>query len=140
MDRLGYDEYFAEGGDLGAAVTDEMAVRRPPGLRGIHLTFAMFAPTAQERQDATSEEQRMLDSADYFWNVLSGYAKEQSTRPQTIGYSIADSPDDRRLELHVVPGHLRYPVRTVTRRRRRNYVVRGRAGQRHRAGRLHQAR
>jgi pimeloyl-ACP methyl ester carboxylesterase len=92
MDRLGYAEYFAEGGDLGAGVTDEMAVRRPAGLKGIHLTFAMFFPTPEERQEASPEEQRMLAGADYFWNVLSGYAKEQSTRPQTIGYSLADSP------------------------------------------------
>ncbi|GIM96711.1 epoxide hydrolase family protein [Paractinoplanes toevensis] len=92
MDRLGYDEYFAEGGDLGAGVTDEMAAREPAGLKGIHLTFAMFAPTPEERAEATADEQKMLDSADYFWTDLSGYAKEQSTRPQTIGYSLADSP------------------------------------------------
>ena len=92
MDRLGYREYFAEGGDLGAGVTDEMAIRKPAGLKGIHQSFAMFFPTPQEQAEATDEEKAMLADAQYFWNVLSGYAKEQSTRPQTIGYSLADSP------------------------------------------------
>ena len=92
MDRLGYGEYFAEGGDLGTAVTDEMAIRKPAGLKGIHQTFAMFMPTPQEQAEATDAEKAMLADAGYFWNVLSGYAKEQGTRPQTIGYSLADSP------------------------------------------------
>jgi epoxide hydrolase len=92
MDRLGYDRWAAQGGDLGCGVTDEIARRVPAGLIGIHLNFAMFGPTADEIAEATPEEQAMLASAKYFWDNLSGYAKEQSTRPQTIGYSLADSP------------------------------------------------
>lgn len=92
MDRLGYNRWAAQGGDLGCGVTDEMARRVPAGLIGMHLNFAMFGPTADEIADATPEEQAMLASAKYFWDNLSGYAKEQSTRPQTIGYSLADSP------------------------------------------------
>ena len=92
MDRLGYDRWAAQGGDLGCGVTDEIARRVPAGLIGIHLNFAMFGPTAGEIAEATPEEQAMLASAKYFWDNLSGYAKEQSTRPQTIGYSLADSP------------------------------------------------
>ncbi|MFI5959008.1 epoxide hydrolase family protein [Cryptosporangium sp. NPDC051539] len=92
MDRLGYPEYFAQGGDLGAGVTDEIAARNPSGLRGIHLNFAMFRPTPEEHAEATAAEKQMLADADYFWANLSGYAAEQSTRPQTIGYSLADSP------------------------------------------------
>jgi epoxide hydrolase len=92
MDHLGYDRWYAQGGDLGAGVTDEIAAMKPDGLAGIHLNFAMFFPTPQERAEATAEEREMLDSADYFWKNLSGYAQVQSTRPQTIGYSLADSP------------------------------------------------
>jgi pimeloyl-ACP methyl ester carboxylesterase len=92
MQRLGYDRWVAQGGDLGCGVTDEMARRLPPGLIGMHLNFAMFMPTPDEMAQATTEEQAMLGSAKYFWDNLSGYAKEQSTRPQTIGYSLADSP------------------------------------------------
>ena len=92
MDRLGYQTWGAQGGDLGCAVTDEIARRRPPGLIGMHLNFAMFGPTPDEIAEATAEERAMLASAKYFWDNLSGYAKEQSTRPQTIGYSLADSP------------------------------------------------
>lgn len=92
MDRLGYDRWGAQGGDLGTGVTDEIARRAPDGLVGMHLNFAMFGPEPDEIAGATPEEQAMLGSAKYFWDNLSGYAKEQSTRPQTIGYSLADSP------------------------------------------------
>ena len=92
MDRLGYQTWGAQGGDLGCAVTDEIARRRPAGLVGMHLNFAMFGPTPDEIAEATAEEREMLASAKYFWDNLSGYAKEQATRPQTIGYSLADSP------------------------------------------------
>ncbi|GAA2466334.1 epoxide hydrolase family protein [Winogradskya humida] len=92
MDRLGYDRWGAQGGDLGCAVTDEIARRAPAGLVGMHLNFAMFGPTPDEIADATPDEQAMLAGAKYFWDNLSGYAKQQSTRPQTIGYSLADSP------------------------------------------------
>ncbi len=92
MERLGYDRWAAQGGDLGCGVTDEIARRQPAALLGMHLNFAMFGPTADEIADATPEEKAMLRSARYFWDNLSGYAKEQQTRPQTIGYSLADSP------------------------------------------------
>lgn len=92
MDRLGYERWGAQGGDLGCAVSDEIGRLRPPGLIGTHLNFAMFPPTPDEVRDATAEEEAALADATYFWENLSGYAKEQSTRPQTIGYSLADSP------------------------------------------------
>ncbi len=93
MGRLGYgDRWGAQGGDIGCAVTDTIASRAPAGLVGLHLNFAMFPPLPDELEDATAEERAMLDSARYFWDVLSGYARVQSTRPQTIGYALADSP------------------------------------------------
>lgn len=92
MRRLGYERWGAQGGDLGCAVTDEIAKLRPTGFVGSHLNFAMFPPTPDEIESATPAEQEALRDAKHFWDELSGYAKEQQTRPQTIGYSLADSP------------------------------------------------
>ena len=92
MTRLGYERWGAQGGDLGCAVTDEIATLQPAGFLGAHLNFAMFGPTPDEIENATPDERAALASAKYFWDNLSGYAKEQSTRPQTIGYCLADSP------------------------------------------------
>ena len=91
--RLGYAGRWAiQGGDLGAGVCDAIARKQPAGLVGMHLNFAMFMTTPAEADEATPEEKEMLKSAGHFWDQLSGYAKMQSTRPQTIGYSLADSP------------------------------------------------
>jgi pimeloyl-ACP methyl ester carboxylesterase len=92
MDRLGYEKWGAQGGDLGCAVTDEIAKLKPAGFIGSHLNFAMFPPTPDEINNATPEERAALADAKDLWDHLSGYAKEQQTRPQTIGYSLADSP------------------------------------------------
>jgi pimeloyl-ACP methyl ester carboxylesterase len=92
MRRLGYDRWGAHGGDLGCAVTDEISARTPEGYVGAHLNFAMFRTTPEEDTEATPEEREMLADAAEFWTKMSGYFAEQSTRPQTIGYSLADSP------------------------------------------------
>ena len=91
--RLGYEDRWAlQGGDLGAGVCDAIARKRPKGLVGMHLNFAMFMTTPAEAAEATPAEKEMLKDAGQFWEQLSGYAKVQSTRPQTLGYSLADSP------------------------------------------------
>lgn len=92
MDRLGYKRWAMQGGDLGAAVTDTIARGAPSGLLGMHSNFAMFPPTPEEIAEATPDEKTMLGSAKNFWDNLSAYAKQQQTRPQTIGYALADSP------------------------------------------------
>jgi len=92
MRRLGFERWGAQGGDLGCAVTDEIAKVWPAGFVGSHLNFAMFPPAPEEIEDATPAEREALRDAKHFWDELSGYAKEQQTRPQTIGYSLADSP------------------------------------------------
>ncbi|SDQ37134.1 epoxide hydrolase family protein [Quadrisphaera sp. DSM 44207] len=101
MHRLGHARWGAQGGDLGAGITEEMAAittagdaaaTTPTGLVGIHLNTAMSSPTPEEVAQATAEEAVMLQEAAYYWQELSGYAKVQSTRPQTIGYSLADFP------------------------------------------------
>lgn len=95
MARLGYNRWFAQGGDLGASVTAELAgleQRSSIGLVGIYLNMALFMPTDEEARDATEEEQVMLQESGYYFQVLSAYNQEMSTRPQTIGYSLTDSP------------------------------------------------
>ena len=92
MGRLGYERWAAQGGDWGAGVTTTLGYKAPPGLIGIHLNMAMFQTTDEERADATPEEQKMLDTAQRYDEQFSGYYKLQNTRPQSIGFSLADSP------------------------------------------------
>jgi pimeloyl-ACP methyl ester carboxylesterase len=92
MQGLGYERWGAQGGDWGAAVTTAIGHKAPPGCVGIHLNFVMYQPTPGEMANATYHERAMLESMGHYQNVLSGYAKLQSTRPQTIGYALADSP------------------------------------------------
>jgi pimeloyl-ACP methyl ester carboxylesterase len=92
MDRLGYDRWGAQGGDWGAAVTTTIGHKAPPGCVGIHLNFVMYQPNQDEVAGATPHERAMLDSMRTYQDSLSGYAKLQGTRPQTIGYALADSP------------------------------------------------
>jgi epoxide hydrolase len=92
MGRLGYERWCAQGGDWGAGVTTTLGYKTPPGLVGIHLNMVMFQPTAKERADATPAEQTMLDAAQRYDQQFSGYYKLQNTRPQSIGFGLADSP------------------------------------------------
>lgn len=95
MRRLGYTTWFAQGGDLGAVVTAELAAlqrEKNIGLAGIHLNMATFMPTDEEMSEADDDEREMMQQTGYYWQMLSGYSAEMSTRPQTIGYSLSDSP------------------------------------------------
>jgi pimeloyl-ACP methyl ester carboxylesterase len=93
MGRLGYGQrWAAQGGDWGAAVTTALGHMCPPGLIGIHLNMVMYQPTEEEIAQATPEEQRMLADAQRYEREVSGYMKVQSTRPQSIGFALADSP------------------------------------------------
>ena len=92
MTRLGYARWAAQGGDWGAAVTGMLGYLAPASLIGIHLNMVMFQPTEQERRDATPEEQAMLGDAQRYDQQFSGYFKLQSTRPQSVGFALADSP------------------------------------------------
>ncbi|MDN8543322.1 epoxide hydrolase [Erwinia sp. BC051422] len=93
MTRLGYGQrWAAQGGDWGSAVTTALGHMRPPGLVGIHLNMVMYQPTQDEIAQATPEEQRMLADAQRYDQELSGYMKVQSTRPQSVGFALADSP------------------------------------------------
>lgn len=92
MKRLGYQRWAAQGGDWGGAVTTTIGYKAPAGLAGIHLNMPMFQPTAQERAEATPHEQAMLDDAQRYDQQYSGYFKVQATRPQSVGFGLADSP------------------------------------------------
>ena len=92
MRRLGYDRWAAQGGDWGAMITTTIGYKAPPELAGIHLNMAIFQPTEQERSEATQQEKEMLASAQRYDQQFSGYFKLQASRPQSIGFSLADSP------------------------------------------------
>src|ERR687888_1422998 len=90
MHRLGYDYYVAQGGDVGAVITDAMGRQAPEGLLGIHLNVLI---AALENLPAESEQERAAhDALNTFLTDGFGYFSEQTTRPQTSGYSLLDSP------------------------------------------------
>ena len=93
MNRLGYSRYVAQGGDVGAAVTDAMGRLGPQGLLGIHVNLLALAIGIKDHLPAQSEEERVARQAlETFTTDGFGYFLEQTTRPQTIGYSLLDSP------------------------------------------------
>ncbi len=90
MTRLGYDRYGAQGGDWGGAVTT--AIGRNGGhCAAIHVNFALAFPPAG-LENPTPEEQEALKALEHYQRWDSGYSKQQSTRPQTVGYGLVDSP------------------------------------------------
>jgi pimeloyl-ACP methyl ester carboxylesterase len=92
MKRLGYDHYVAQGGDVGAAVTDAMGRMAPEGLVGIHTNLFVPALGGAKFSDETEEEKAANEAMALFRATGFGYFLEQSTRPQTIGYGLLDSP------------------------------------------------
>src|SRR5262249_545113 len=91
MHRLGYTRYVAQGGDVGAAVTDTMGRQAPEGLIGIHMNLLVTVlggpPPAESEEERAAAEQLATFRASGF-----GYFLEMATRPQTIGYALLDSP------------------------------------------------
>lgn len=92
MDRLGYERWGAQGGDWGSAVTEAIGRKAPAGCVGLHFNLPFVFPTPEEVADATEQEAAMIADAQRYQDVLSGYAKEMATRPQTVGYGLSDSP------------------------------------------------
>jgi pimeloyl-ACP methyl ester carboxylesterase len=93
MHRLGYDRYVAQGGDQGAAVTDDMAHQGPEGLVGVHMNLLRAALGNTSNLPSQSDEERAaLEEIGTFRTSGFGYFLEQTTRPQTIGYALLDSP------------------------------------------------
>ncbi len=91
MQRLGYRRYVAQGGDWGSFVTSTMAQQRAPGLTAIHLNMPLVVPDKLPAK-LTVEQQRAVDAQKRFETDQFGYFAIQGTRPQTIGYPLADSP------------------------------------------------
>jgi pimeloyl-ACP methyl ester carboxylesterase len=91
MHRLGYTRYVAQGGDVGAGVTDAMGRQAPEGLIGIHTNLLAPALGAPQSTD-TDEERAAASQLAEFRATGNGYFVEQATRPQTIGYALLDSP------------------------------------------------
>ena len=92
MARLGYQRYVAQGGDWGSMITQSMGQSETDHCAGIHVTMPIVAPDPDTMDDLTDFEQGALDAMTYYSQSDSGYSKQQSTRPQTLGYALADSP------------------------------------------------
>ena len=90
MKRLGYEHYVAQGGDWGAAVTTALGAMAPEGLQAIHLNMPISFPAPDEKEFTPAEAKKMEEYA-RFMKEESGYSNQQMTRPQTLGYSLADS-------------------------------------------------
>ena len=91
MRRIGYTRYVAQGGDVGASVTDAMGRQAPEGLAGIHMNLLVSAlgspqPTESEQERAAANQLATFRTSGF------GYFIEQDTRPQTIGYALLDAP------------------------------------------------
>ena len=92
MARLGYDRYAAQGGDWGSMVTTAVGVQDPDHCLGIHLNMPVAMPDPDTMSDLTEQEEATLASLSHYSEHESGYSKQQSTRPQTLGYGLVDSP------------------------------------------------
>ncbi|THD64457.1 epoxide hydrolase family protein [Phenylobacterium sp.] len=101
MQRLGYAKYVSQGGDWGAIISEIMAVQAPPGLMGIHINMPGTTPPSvlrliQNRDPVPANfspaEKAAFARLEYFYRKGFGYAEMMNTRPQTLGYSLADSP------------------------------------------------
>lgn len=90
MARLGYDRFVAQGGDWGAMVTTLLGARHADRCAGVHLNMVLAFPTSLD--DLTEDEQASLAAMDHHRRFGTGYSTQQRTRPQTLGYGLADSP------------------------------------------------
>jgi pimeloyl-ACP methyl ester carboxylesterase len=92
MPRLGYRRYGAQGGDWGAMVTTCIGIQDPDNCLGIHLNMPIAPPDPATLNDLTDKEKASIAGMQHYTDWDSGYSKQQSTRPQTVGYGLTDSP------------------------------------------------
>ena len=93
MRRLGYTRWVAQGGDWGSAVTMALGMMQAEGCAAIHVNMCVVPPAIQQMfPDLTEQEKASQASMKHYMDWDSGYSKQQSTRPQTLGYGLVDSP------------------------------------------------
>lgn len=92
MKRLGYNRWVAQGGDWGAAVTTAIGQQAPEGCIGIHVNMPIGRPGPDDMQSKDAKVLSALQRLGFYQQWDSGYSKQQSTRPQTVGYGLVDSP------------------------------------------------
>jgi epoxide hydrolase len=92
MGGLGYERYAAQGGDWGSMVTTMLGIRHPEHLIGAHVNMPIVRPDRSTFNDLTDAERATLDDMARHRRWGTGYSTEQSTRPQTLGYGLTDSP------------------------------------------------
>lgn len=92
MLRLGYERFAAQGGDWGSMVTAALGAAHEAHLAGIHLNMPIVLPDPETMEDLTEQEAAALGGFDHYQNWDSGYSTQQSTRPQSLAYGLADSP------------------------------------------------
>jgi pimeloyl-ACP methyl ester carboxylesterase len=92
MARLGYERYVAQGGDWGAMVTTRIGIQDPEHCACIHLNMPVAMPDPETMTDLSEQEQGAIASLAHYQEKDSGYSKQQSTRPQSLGYGLVDSP------------------------------------------------
>ncbi|WP_284125282.1 epoxide hydrolase family protein [Parerythrobacter aestuarii] len=92
MKRLGYSRWVAQGGDWGSAVTTAIGAQAPEGCLGIHINMPIGRPGPDDLANPAPDEAKALKALQFYQDWDSGYSKQQSTRPQTVGYGLVDSP------------------------------------------------
>lgn len=92
MARLGYERWFAQGGDWGSAVTTAIGVQQLAGCAGIHLNMPIGRPEPEDLANPSPAELKALGALKHYQDWDSGYSTQQRTRPQSVGYGLVDSP------------------------------------------------
>jgi epoxide hydrolase len=96
MRRLGYERFYAQGGDMGYVVSLAMAQQHPEQVRAVHLNFWVSGPDPEAElagyDDVTDEERGYVAKAHRLWTQEVAYSMLQATKPQTVGYALAGSP------------------------------------------------
>ena len=92
MSRLGYEWYVAQGGDWGGSVTAAIGAQNLGRVKAIHTNMPVARPGPDMMDDLDDTEHAALAAMTYYSDWDSGYSKQQSTRPQTLGYGLVDSP------------------------------------------------
>ena len=92
MNKIGYSEYFAQGGDWGSAITISIGKQNRGSCKGLHVNMPFAPPTKEALENPSERDKMAFEGLNYYQEWGSGYSKQQSTRPQTLGYGLADSP------------------------------------------------